>query len=76
MSHTFRHQGATFIHDSDLSGDVTVRNEYTQNEVEVSGDALLAFVADYVRRERIARLEDCGDHELLGLPQPGCAEDE
>lgn len=63
--HHFMHEGTGFLSNSDLSGDVEICvGEETLN---VPGEALIAFVADYVRREKIAKLEQADDAELLGL---------
>jgi hypothetical protein len=72
-----------FIHNSDLSGDVSIRTGNPEGEVaelEIPGAALVQFVADYVRRQRISEveqttdssvalsmLEDSSDREILGL---------
>ncbi len=72
-----------FIYNSDLSGDVSIRTGNPEGEVtelEIPGAALVQFVADYVRRQRISEveqttdssvalsmLEDSTDREILGL---------
>lgn len=60
-----------FLYSSDLSGDVIIRklNETgeIESEIEVPGDALIDFVAAYVRGRRIAKLEQMGADEILEL---------
>lgn len=63
MSHTFKHADATFIYNSDGSGPITVSAE--GREVNVTLDALKAFVAHGVRRTFIARLEAMEDDAIL-----------
>lgn len=62
-------KGTRFHYNSDLSGNVIVMTP--EGEFHVPGDDLLAFVADYVREERIARLEQASAAELLGLRESG-----
>lgn len=63
--HHFVHDSVGFMYNSDLSGDV----EICVDDVAfpVPGAALLAFVAEYVRRERIAEIENAEPFNLLGL---------
>lgn len=65
--HTYKAQNTTFVHDSDLSGDVIIRRG--NNEIEVPGEDLLSFVAEYVRSERVGALESASHREILGLEQ-------
>lgn len=70
--HTFPAKSVTFHHNSDLSGDVwlDVKSEVEVHEngvktVKVAGKDILAFVADYVRNQRIAALEQADTDTLL-----------
>lgn len=61
-----------FKYDSDLSGDVIISKENLadpENPVEfpVSGEAILAFVAEFVRNQRISQLEQASTNEILGI---------
>ena len=71
-----------FLYNSDLSGDVKIIKKLTEDEmknmstaeiiaaqceIEVPGHILLDFVADYVRNERIAKLEQMSTDEILGV---------
>lgn len=58
---------------SDLSGDVILEDHRGLGieSIRVPGEFVLAFVAEYVRREKITRLEGAGTDELLGLPPQG-----
>jgi len=72
MSHTFfAKDGTRFHHNSDLSGDVTVvpASEKGAPSLDVSGDALVEFVANFVRQERINELEDESPYVTLGIPR-------
>ena len=72
---TSAHFGYIFNFNSDLSGEVIISRGVagdmlaTEAVSRVSGEALLAFVAEYVRRRRQAALEDASVGELLGLPK-------
>ena len=68
--HTFTHGNTTFHYNSDLSGDVHIIHKRSGREdAYIPGEALLAFIAEYVRRQRISTLEEAGDAEVLGLAQ-------
>lgn len=76
MSHTFESEsGRTVIHyDSDLSGDVEISRKYPDG-LHVSGvdlpmKDLLDFMAECIRSERIAQLEQASTEDILGLNKP------
>ncbi len=52
--------------DGPKHSEVTIKKS-DGSEMRLEGDALIAFVADYVRRQRISALIDATDNELLGL---------
>lgn len=56
---------------SDLSGDVQIHIPTSDGHrlVHVPGKLVLAIAADAIRRERIYRLEQMSDAELLGLKE-------
>ena len=56
MSHTYIHDKTAFICNSDLSGEITVQNEY--GEFEIDGHDLLEFMGEFIRRQRIASIEN------------------
>lgn len=64
-------RGTAFIYNSDLSGDVRIRRNNAENTelitIDVPGEAILAFVANYVREQKIAQLEASTTAEILGL---------
>lgn len=65
--HTFIHGDIIFNYNSDLSGDVAISYKGSQGEYLVDGDAILAFVAEFVRNRRISALEDASDAAILGI---------
>ena len=75
MSHSWEGpNGTKIMYNPDLS-EVIVRVPYEAIEkdawgrtVRIDGPDLLAFVADYVRRERVSALEDMDAEEILGVP--------
>ena len=69
--HTFQQKNTHFHFNSDLSGDVRIVHQGTtgREDAHIPGEALLAFLADYVRNRRIRMLEDASDAEVLGLGQ-------
>lgn len=65
--HTGCYEHTVFNHNSDLSGDVIIRDLRTGTEINVPGADLLSFVADHVRQRRISEIAECGPEELLGI---------
>lgn len=65
--------GTTFHFNADMSGDVLMRrlsltdSGVERRELEVPANDLLRFVAEFVRREKIAALERAPWWEVLGL---------
>jgi hypothetical protein len=66
--HTTQTSGATFIHNGDYSGPITV---FTQRDpdvrLEVMMDDLKEFVAEYVRKQYITNLEQLPVDDILGI---------
>lgn len=60
---TESHGGNTFHYHSDLSEVVIV--DTFGNEVKLDGKSLVHFFAQYLRAERIARLERMSNEELI-----------
>jgi hypothetical protein len=54
-----------FNFNSDLSGDVTIQRG--DSTIEVPGDHLMQFIANYIRRQKIEALEQADDRQILGL---------
>ena len=59
--------GTRFHYNSDLSGEIIVA-VYGYAEVRIPSHDLLAFVAEWIRMQRISLLEDASPAEILGLP--------
>lgn len=64
--HTFEgNEGTTFNYNSDLSGEVIIK-DVNNNEVKVEGSDILEFIAFcYVQGKKIERLEQADYEELL-----------
>ncbi len=56
-----------FHYDSDLSGDVIIMCDDDKVEIKIPGRALIEFVASYVARQKISRLEQMEPEELLDI---------
>lgn len=54
-----------FNFNSDMSGNVIIAHR--GQEIEVPGEHLLQFVANYIRQERIASLEQANDRQIFGI---------
>ena len=63
--HTYESNGFLFHHNSDMGGDVIIVNKNNGEELEVDGQAILDFVANYIRNEKIAKLENSTNKEIL-----------
>ena len=61
--HTHKHKDTSFVYNSDLSGNVRIVHD--GKELDVPGEALIAFVAEHARRQRISQIENASDFEIL-----------
>lgn len=64
--HTATCGKTNFNFNSDLSGDVVITND-AGTTIMVPGGDLVAFVAEYVRQQRIAEIENMTALEVLDL---------
>lgn len=69
MSHTFKGESCTIIHNGDYSSDVQIIG-ITGQSVVVSVEDLLMFAAEYVRQEKITKLEEADWREILLNQEP------
>lgn len=65
MSHSMEINATTFIHNGRFDGDVEIVRDGKRFFVPFSD--IKELVAEYVRRERIAKLEDSDADVILGL---------
>lgn len=63
--HTYESNGYLFHYNSDMSGDVIIVNKDNEEELEVNGEAMLNFVANHIKNEKISRLENITTKEIL-----------
>jgi hypothetical protein len=57
-----------FHHNGDFSGDIHIYFENNSGaEILIPFDDIKGLVAEYIRREKISKLEDAEDNELLGV---------
>ena len=75
--HTFEHKLGRIHHDNfDLAGNLIIQNAKGQ-EVEVSGELVLAFLVEYIRNKVLADIEQMSEDGLirviayLGQATPG-----
>ena len=67
--HAFVGKNKTKIHfNSDMSGECIIHNE-NGNNIKISCEDIIDFVAEYVRMEKISRLEQMSSEEILGLKE-------
>jgi hypothetical protein len=70
VSHSFTcSRGYTYIFNSDGNVQVSYKNWYQSpvQRVHIPGSSLKEFVAELIRRERIAKLEQATTEELLDI---------
>lgn len=65
--HTFDGKSCRIHFNSDMSGEIHIVEKDSDKEIEVDGQDILDFVANYVRSERISKLEQMETKEILGL---------
>jgi len=63
--HTTEATKYRFFHNGDYSGDVKVMNKETKEEIEIPFEDIKRLVASWVMSEKISRLEQAEDDELL-----------
>lgn len=72
---TFEIGETRIIHHSDFSGNCEITNTQTNQKVSVPCEVLLAFVAEFVRTEKITKLEQMDNRTILGLNPIGINEE-
>lgn len=65
--HTFNGNKTRIHYNSDMSGDCIIFNKETEQEVKVSCEDILEFVAEHMRIQKINKLEQMNSAEILGL---------
>lgn len=63
--HTFEGKSCRIHFNSDMSGDIHICDKDSEEEIQVDGQDILDFVANYVRIERISKLEQMDTKEIL-----------
>jgi hypothetical protein len=62
MAHTTKGYETIFIHNSDMSGEITIKND--NGELNVSGNNIVNFVLEHLRNEKIGQLEQMNERQL------------
>lgn len=63
--HTYEIDGVLFHYNSDMSGNVLIVNKNSKEELEVNGEAILSFIANYIRDRKVSRLDNMTTKEIL-----------
>lgn len=63
--HTFEGRSCIIHFNSDISGDIHIVEKDSDKEIKVEGQDILDFVANYVRSEKISKLEQIGTDDIL-----------
>lgn len=65
--HTFNGNKTRIHYNLDMSGECIIFNKETEQEIKVSCEDILEFVAEYVKIQKISKLEQMDSEEILGL---------
>lgn len=65
--HTFHGKKTRIHYNSDMSGNIIIQHKDYELELSVLGEDILDFVAEYVRSQKISKLEQMDSKKLLGL---------
>lgn len=65
--HTFEGKSCRIHFNSDMSGDIHIVEKNSDKEIKVDGQDILDFVTNYVRIEKISKLEQMETKDILGL---------
>lgn len=66
--HSFHGKSVNIHYDADIkSGECIIINKETGEKIRANGRDLLNFVAEYVREQKIAKLEKTDAIEILGI---------
>lgn len=65
--HTFDGSKTRFHFNSDMSGDCEIIEKESGRSMKVPCEDILDFVANYVRNEKIGKLEQINTNDILGI---------
>lgn len=66
--HSFHGKSVNIHYDADIkSGECIIINKETGEEIRANGRDLLNFVAEYVREQKIVKIESAGTTDILGI---------
>lgn len=65
--HTFNGKEITIHYDSDMSGYCDIIDKETEQGLTVPCEDILDFVANYVRSQKIGKLEQMETKDILGI---------
>lgn len=67
MSHTTEGGEYIYFHNGDYSGDIKIAFKTGKIIATVPFEEIKQLVADYIRLEKISRIEDMSNDEIFGL---------
>ena len=66
--HSFHGKSVNIHYDTDVrTGECIITNKENGQEIRVLGSDLLNFVAEYVREQKIVKIESAGTTDILGI---------
>lgn len=66
--HSFHGKSVNIHYDADVkTGECIITNKENGQEIRANGRDLLNFVAEYVREQKIVKIESAGTTDILGI---------
>lgn len=65
--HTFNGKKTRIHYNSDMAENIIIQHKDYELELSVLGKDIIDFVAEYVRKQKISKLEQMESKEILGL---------
>ena len=62
---SFHGESCTILHNSDMSGDITIINKETKEEINIKGQDILNLVGRYIIDKMVSKLEDIDIEKIL-----------
>ena len=65
--HTFDGKSCRINFNSDMSGEIEIREKETNNMVKINGQDIMDFVANYIRDKKMSELEQANTNEIFKI---------
>lgn len=66
--HSFHGKSVNIHYDADVkTGECVIISKENRQEIRILGSDLLDFIAEYVRQEKIAKIESANNSDIFGI---------